>query len=369
MEMLHIIGVLLKWTGIILLAILGLLVLLISIVLLVPLRYEIKASFPGNQDEHPLNVHSGMQSNPKQITAQVKASWLLHLFSVKVAWQEERLDWKARIAWKVFREQDEEEAAKKRKPGKKNHSGKKKRDVFVPAEEDNVTEVKREASSATAEKAQGEPEGQTKEAKPEQEAGDQKKVTEPENEAGSQKKITKPEEKKADSKADSAGSEDADHEQPERPSLWERICSKINAFFEKIKYTFRQICDKIKVICETKEKITEFLENEVHRSAFSKVMKELVWLKRFLKPKKVHADLHFGFEDPYKTGLTLAACGMIYPIIGEHIHIRPDFENQVLEGEFYMKGRLRLIYLVIMAVGIVRDRNVRTLFANIRKIR
>lgn len=325
--MLHIIGLMLKWIGIILLAILCLLVLLVCIVLFVPVRYEIRAAFPGD---------------PKRIAAQGKCSWLLHLFSVKVIYQEEKLDWKMRFAWKVFKEQDEEEKPQKKSRKKQKAKPKKKKEK--KAKRSTASEVKTSETSNS----------------------------------GSEEKAEKKEEVKAserlkqmECKLPQTEVHKAEPEIPEveRPSLWKRICDKIKAFFEKIKYTFRQICDKIKVICETKEKVTEFLENEVHRTAFSKALKEMVWLKRFLKPKKARVDLHFGLEEPDKTGLVLAACGMIYPFVGEYMNIRPDFENQILEGEFYMKGRLRAVYLVILAARLFFDQSIRALYTDIRKIR
>ena len=45
---LHIIGLILKIIGIILLVILGILLLVIGVLLFVPLRYELRAEFPGS---------------------------------------------------------------------------------------------------------------------------------------------------------------------------------------------------------------------------------------------------------------------------------------------------------------------------------
>ena len=63
---LHIIGLILKIIGIILLVILGILLLVIGVLLFVPLRYELRAEFPGKLEDAEGNL---------------KISWMLHLIA------------------------------------------------------------------------------------------------------------------------------------------------------------------------------------------------------------------------------------------------------------------------------------------------
>ena len=63
---LHIIGLILKIIGIILLVILGILLLVIGVLLFVPLRYELRAEFPGKLEDAEGNL---------------KISLLLHLIA------------------------------------------------------------------------------------------------------------------------------------------------------------------------------------------------------------------------------------------------------------------------------------------------
>ena len=46
------------------------------------------------------------------------------------------------------------------------------------------------------------------------------------------------------------------------------------------------------------------------------------------------------------TGQVLAGLSMPYPFWGEHVSIIPDFEQKVLEGSLYIKGRIRIIHFV-----------------------
>lgn len=305
--MLHIIGLILKIIGIMIAAILGILVLLVCITLFEPVRYEIAAEFPGSLDE---------------IKVQAKVSWLFHLISGRAEYKDGGMTWRFRLVWKKFGEEQDDEVEKK----------------------DSVDNFESQESTE------------------EEKAFERQTVTEERADLGTQK----------DSGEQSTLSEKADSKRKtgkrRKYSFWQKVSRKIKAIFQKIKYTFRQICDKIKMIIAKKEKVMRFLEDEVHRSAFARFMKETVWLRRFLKPKRLNLKLHFGFEEPHHTGQALAGFSMIYPFVGEYMDIIPDFEKRVLEGDFYIKGKLRMIHLVIMAWKLFWDKNVRSTFQEVRKL-
>ena len=138
------------------------------------------------------------------------------------------------------------------------------------------------------------------------------------------------------------------------------------SFFEKVKCTIARFCDRIKLLLEKKEKFMDFIRDEVHRSAFSKARSEGFKLLRRLKPKKLQADIRFGFADPYRTGQVLAVLGVLYPWMGEYTRIEPDFENQVLEGTLSVKGKIRVIHFVILAWNLVWCKAVRTTYRHFK---
>ena len=151
--------------------------------------------------------------------------------------------------------------------------------------------------------------------------------------------------------------------------LIRKLSQKLREILEKIKCTWKNLCDKIKNIADKKDKILEFLEQENHKAAFARGKKELVWVKRFLKPKKLRVKLHFGFEDPYHTGQVLALCGMFYAFIGENMDLEPDFEKRVLEGSVYVKGRLRTVHMAVFAAKMLLDKNIRSTYHDIREFK
>lgn len=344
--MLHIIGLILKIIGILFGVILGILVLVVCIALFVPVRYEASANFPGDIEK---------------VKVRAKGSWLLHLVSGRFVYDEGRVEWKLRAAWMKFGEEPIEKKDSAGEEASENGDEHRKRE--------NDEEPETIERHGTAEKPETIERQETKE-KPEiieeQKTVEKQEVTE--------KQECVSEQESAKDRGTSEKQKTSDYEDnPDRGRnkmclLWEKLAGKIRAVFQKIKYTFDQICDKMKLAGEKKEQVAAFLENEVHRSAFAKVMKETVWLKRFLKPKRLESNLHFGFEEPYHTGQALAVLSMIYPFVGEYMNIVPDFEKRVLEGDFFIKGRLRMIHLVILAWKLFWDKNFRSTFREVRKL-
>lgn len=314
--MLHIIGMILKIIGLIAAGILGLLVLLVLIVLFVPLRYEITASLPGR---------------PADIEAKIRFSWLCHLVSGRICYDKGKAHWRFRVFWRKIGEETERKTVNAKKTVKKKRIEEK-----VEEEKERKKEERSEKSEKRIEK---------------------KAVKE---------EIGKPKTQKAELKIDV--SKEERKPKKKRRSVFTKIKEKIKGFFEKIKYTFRQICDKIKMIEKKKDAFTAYLEDEAHRLALARMRKETVWIKRFLKPKKLRMDIHFGLGDPYRTGQALALLSMIYPFTGEYMAIEPDFEEKILEGEIFVKGCMRLSHIAILLMKLLIDRNVRTLFWDTRKL-
>ena len=109
--------------------------------------------------------------------------------------------------------------------------------------------------------------------------------------------------------------------------------------------------------------------NEIHKNAFLKAVKELKRLLHRLCPEKLEGDIEFGFEDPAYTGYLLAGISLIYPMVGEFLNIRADFENKVLKGSVLAAGKLRLLYILIPAWNLFFDRNVKITYRHIKKFK
>ncbi|MBQ8803761.1 MAG: DUF2953 domain-containing protein [Tyzzerella sp.] len=297
--MLHILLTILKIIGIILLAILGILILLLLVVNFVPARYQITAESKG--DLKTTSVHA-------------KFSWLLHLISGQVTYENEKLDWKVRVAWKKL-------------PGVETKASQSAEDESASGGAETEQNVAEKSEPAESESVNGEP--------------TESKVVESESTEESQETTKQ--------------SEAEQQAEPKKTSI-----------FEKIKYTIQKICDKIKAILNMKDKVVAFIKDEIHIAAFGRLKKEIFRLAKFLKPKKINGAVRFGMADPSQTGQILAVLSVLYPFYGENVEIYPEFDKKILEGNLYIKGHVRGVYAVIVAWNLIFDKNVRTMIQSIK---
>lgn len=299
--MLHIILLILKIIGWILLAILGLGVLLICVVLLAPLCYRVNADCEGDLDSLYVNA---------------RFSWLFHLFRGTISYDGRKLDWDIRIAWRKMGQD----------PGEKK----------TPSEKNKTSEEVRTEKYHT----------KKKEEKPETE-----------------------QEQKEDDISGKAVFETPHRERKDSYSFYQKIKYTIYTICDKIKQTMQKICNTMKSLLEKKGKLAEFITNEAHKTALSACLTELGRLLRFLKPGKLKLSLHFGFEDPSTTGYALAAGSMLLPFLGKHTNIQPDFEQEILEGDLFIAGKIRAIYFVLSLWNLIWNKSVRITFRHIKNIK
>ena len=335
--MLHIILFILKIIGFLILGILALLLLLTAVFLLAPFVY--RAEFSADD-------------SPESIRGSIRFHWLMHLISGHVSYEDGTFTWHIRAAWKKFGSEEDvraesppERREKSERPEHSEHS----EHSGQPTQEQPAAAVRPEAPSSTGREI--------------------RKIK-------TDKEINLTDEHPSHTEKPKSGQNQRKGSKKRRFSDRKTLKEKITAFYErlkkipeKIKYTFRKICDKIKSLVKKKERLSAFLQNEVHKSAFSRLVREIRRLFHFLRPSEASVDLEFGFTDPAYTGYTLAGISMIYPLIGEYAQIRPDFEHKVLKGSIFVKGKIRMLYALIFAWNMLWDKNVRTTYRHIRRFK
>ena len=338
--MLHILLLILKIIGIIIAVILGILVLLLCIVLFVPVRYEVKASFDG-----------------KITTAKAVAevTWLARLLGVKVQYKDGSPHFRARIAWKTLKASGDS----KDEPEKQEKSEKQETAVLDKAASEDRKEEK---GRLKVDEKESEHEKKVKES-----TEDEKKISE---------KVLE-ERKNVPQKVEKSEKElEKEHEESEGEPGKKRlgIMEKLQNIYHKIISTKKAFCDKIKALSGKikeltgkKEKVMSFLQNEDHKKAWVKAKKELWKLLKRLWPKCLKADIRYGFEDPSITGKILAGFSMIYPFVGENVHVYPDFEQSVIEGKLYIKGKIRVVTFIRTAWNLFWCKAVRKTYHDIRE--
>lgn len=323
--MLHVLLVILKIIGIVLLAILLIVLFLFLLVLFVPVRYQAYAS------------------KNKELYAKINASWLLHFIHIHIYLDKNGLVKSFRVLgisvdkWKEFLEKLKHLfTVQKPKKKIKNKTKTKSKKVNELDENKTTSQDSMEMSRQIKQETQNN----------EQASLEQKNTinTEP------SKKIEEPvKEKKKNGK---------------NPiyylkKWYERIVSRIKKFICQIKNILKKVIATLKNVKDKLEDIKIFLQDEDNKQAFMSGKEQLFRVIRHIKPKKYKINLKFGTGDPALTGQILGIFGMLMPIYKNNAHIVPDFENVILEGDIFIKGRITLAKLIIIGWKLYRDKNIK----------
>lgn len=335
--MLHILLLILKIIGFILLGILGLILLILTAVLFVPIRYRV----------------SGYSKDTYELRAQV--SWLLHILHVS-GWfdndkiirmririfgipiikkdldlfhKEEPVDddtFEAELE-ALFNEEEEEDATIVIMEEKSETQ-----DVISVIPEDKASDE----TAAVTEKAISVPE-KAAEIKPEPVAAKVIKPVKPT--VTSDRKVKASKDKKSDKK----------EEKDSSPSKWDTIRGKIQDVKGKA------------------DEFLTFLQSPQFSRAFAKAKKEVFLILKRILPRKAVGHITYGFDDPQTTGKLLGFFSIINAHIPATLILTPDFNKTVLFGDGYLKGHIRVIGLLIPALRLLISKDIRYCIKQFRK--
>lgn len=107
------------------------------------------------------------------------------------------------------------------------------------------------------------------------------------------------------------------------------------------------------------ESVKKFFRSKMFREALLHAKKEVLYFLKKAAPKKVTGTVRFGFNDPALTGETLGILGMIYGKLPKDLSIQPDFEQEILQGDVRMKGSFQAVTSAGIALRLFRDQNLR----------
>lgn len=342
--MLHILLLILKIIGIVLLVILGVLLLGIACALFVPVRYRIEAARQEGEGQPP-------------VTVRVKVTWLLCLINFLLRFDGE-LFVRARILFFTVFRMPKKEKRRKMKEQADDVGKKKQEDSEKRNKKEELVQSKDEAESGRS-------------AESLEEIAPDSAETQGDHVKGSDTQQTdKISQEHYEDFLDVEGAK-------EKPGFWDKLrvipeilrklFEKIKGFFENIQYTIRRFCDKIGSISETIEYYREVVEGETFKRSFALCKGELLTIVKSLKPRKFEASLIVGMDDPASTGEILAVCGMLYPLLGGHVDVRGDFEKKRLEGQILIVGKLRMFTFLRTAVRIYFNKDIRKLYKLLKK--
>lgn len=368
---LNIIFLVLKIIGILLLAIIALLLLLVLTVLIVPICYTVNVRHGGN------------------IYADGRVNWLLHLFNARISYTEEKLHFKVRFL--VFTLYDNLKPKKPKNQARKTLRKRNRRSAVLKSGKSHVIRADavghnkkdnvNKPQSGSINKDFGVEEARNNFDKVyykshETEKSDSKNISDIEYSDNSDingnninVNMSKRNSYYSDSFANNTNNKDKD-------TWFSSITNAIKNIIDKIKEFIKAVKDKIVQLFNTAtdiklkiKLITDFLQDTVNREGFRLTYSEIKKILKHILPGRLKSTIKFGTGDPCSTGQALGAMSIIYSFYGDKVTITPDFENKVLEGKHYAKGRIRLITILIIVLKLIKDKRFKQLKRNFQLLK
>ncbi len=353
--MLHIILLILKIIGIVIACIIGLILLLICSVLFVAFRYSGKVKFD------------------KQVEYSLCGHWLLWAVSFKVEGRQTN----PRIIVRLFgyplidtARPKKEKAATENEKAKKAEKPEKAVAGAIDKKPEKAEKLEKTEVVVKAEKA-GKIEKTEQAAKAEKTENSEKAeaVVKTENvekiEKTQQKEIAKSTEQ----------SIEVQSEILPKPSLRARISGikdkiigKIKEKIAAIKAKLRKIGNIFKKLKNKKEKLEAIFLSKEGRATIHRLKVQAFKILKHLKFKKLRGRLHFGFDDPATTGKVLGMASILYPIYRGNLKLEPDFNGAAIDGELYIRGRIRLFNLLLPAAKVKFDKGFNKMLKDIKNL-
>lgn len=339
--MLHILWLIIKWILILLGILIGLIFLILLLLLFCPIRYRGK-------------IKKDRTDSLRKIHATGEVSWLLHIISAQVFWEQGVL--KTKICFLgIPLEKIKNLFRKKKEPRALSNSGNQNAKKQTESSRSHEKTSKSENQNDTAELQMSEPQEDTVE--------DINEILE--------NVIMEP----------ISISEEISEESEDEKKLRTKIADLILNIVGRIKtavgklirivqnflgipkrilkkiqslaLTIRNFCDKINWW-------KEFLDHPRTREAFSFLWKNAKKLIYHVFPTRITGKITFGNEDPAVTGMVLAVLGMTIPFHKNKIEAAPLFDDEnVLEGEILLKGRIYGIVVLKTAAELYFNKNIK----------
>ena len=141
---------------------------------------------------------------------------------------------------------------------------------------------------------------------------------------------------------------------------------KIAVFFEKIRYTIRKICDKIKYILKNISFYRELWNDPDTKGLLQHAGSRIGHILKRLRPRKLEVNARVGTGSPDTTGYLYGIYGMILPTLGKGVCVTPDFEQAIVEGEFKASGHFTIACVLFHSARLLLDKRLQQLKLKIR---
>lgn len=129
-------------------------------------------------------------------------------------------------------------------------------------------------------------------------------------------------------------------------------------------FKIKSVCGKIKKMSAKARSVKEFVELDETKETIRFIKGQLGILIEHVRPRIVRGHIKFGTGDPAYTAELLGIYYLISKGRYKKMYMEPDFDNAVLDGEVHIKGRIVVFSLVVMAIKIYKNENLKTTISN-----
>lgn len=109
------------------------------------------------------------------------------------------------------------------------------------------------------------------------------------------------------------------------------------------------------------DKICAQIVSEENRETVFFVLAQIKELFYHIRPRKHGIYLKLGMKDPALTGQIMGAYSVLNSVLGMNFILEPYFDREILETRMYVKGHIRVISLIIIAIRLYRNKIIRKL--------
>ena len=141
------------------------------------------------------------------------------------------------------------------------------------------------------------------------------------------------------------------------------IKDKINIFKTRLK----SIKKRLGQFDKKKKKIFKSIKDEKNRLAIKILFKLLIKLLKHILPQRVKGRVEFGFEDPATTANIVGYISLLHPKYYKRVEIIPVFNNEIIDVNLDIRGRIQLIYILYILIIGFFDKNIRRLYTLYRE--
>lgn len=339
--MLPILLSILKIIGIVVLCVLAFIIFLILLLLFCPFKYNINCA------------------KKEGIIAKVGVFWLFHFLSVRVVYDKTLLILARVLGIKVFKKTMLEKSSEEKKDDKSDEV--KDFDYFDDLEDiEKAEEIKDdiEISEKASEKVSKKISIETSE-NPSTESFDG------EGEDLTDSTIKDDEEITADANSlDIQGTIDDMDEEEEKEKL--DLSDRIDIVLDKISDFFEELPEKIEKPEQTVEEISDKISYYINLfgskgagDCIDFVKEEVFAILKSIRPRKGYIYIDYSSEDPEKAAKMFEIYGLLFPYLPKGSDINIGFDENHLEFEADIKGKIYLIVIVVHGLKLLLNKKLK----------